>query len=142
MALPVPRPGLVVGYSFLWPDEEAAGRESGVKDRPCAIVLTVQQDDGDTAVLVVPITHTPPRDPALAVELPAATKKRLGLDEQRSWIVVSDLNRFVWPGPDLRPVAPGRFEYGLLPAALFEDIRRKIIAAHEARETRIVKRSE
>ncbi len=142
MALPVPRPGLVVSYSFLWADEEAAGRDAGVNDRPCAVVLTVQQDDGDTAVLVVPVTHTPPTDPSLAVELPAATKQRLGLDEQRSWVVVSDLNRFLWPGPDLRPATPGRFEYGLLPAALFEEIRRKILAAHEARKTRTVRRTE
>lgn len=142
MALPVPRPGLVISYSFLWPDEDAAGRESGAKDRPCAIVLATQQDDGDLTVLVVPITHAPPRDPSLAVELPAATKQRLGLDSGRSWVIVTELNRFIWPGPDLRPVAPGRFEYGLLPAALFEEIRQKILTAYDARRTRIVKRTE
>lgn len=142
MALPAPQPGLVVSYSFLWPDEAAEGRESGAKDRPCAVVLTMQKQDGDIAVLVAPITHAPPADPALAVELPAATKKRLGLDEQRSWVIVTDLNRFIWPGPDLRPIAPGRFDYGLLPASLFEEVRQKIIAAYEARQARTVKRSD
>lgn len=57
-----------------------------------------------------------------AIEIPAATKARLGLDAERSWIVTSEVNVFSWPGPDLRPVdpkAPGRgFAYGFLPAAL------------------------
>jgi hypothetical protein len=57
-----------------------------------------------------------------AVEIPAVVKRHLGLDEARSWIVVSEINRFIWPGPDLRPVSraePGRFEYGFLTPALF-----------------------
>ena len=36
----------------------------------------------------------------------AATKRRLGLDDARSWIMVTEGNRFAWPGPDLRPIAP------------------------------------
>jgi hypothetical protein len=142
MALPVPQPGLVISYSFLWRHESGAGRESGAKDRPCAIVLTTQMEDGDIVVLVAPITHTPPSHPDLGVELPTATKQRLGLDEQRSWVVVSDLNKFVWPGPDLRPIAPGRFDYGLLPASLFEEIRQKILAAHQAGKSGTVQRTE
>jgi hypothetical protein len=39
-------------------------------------------------VTVLPISHTPPADPELAVELPAATKRRLGLDDERSWVVL------------------------------------------------------
>lgn len=73
---------------------------------------------------MAPITHRPPAPASRAVELPAATKRRLGLDDARSWIVTNDLNRFVWPGPDLRPI-PGRpaaFAYGLIPAALYEQV--------------------
>jgi hypothetical protein len=33
-----------------------------------------------------------------AVEIPAVVKRHLGLDEARSWIVVSEINRFIWPG--------------------------------------------
>ena len=65
-----------------------------------------------------PVTHSPPERPEEAVEIPAVVKRRLGLDEARSWIVVSEINRFIWPGPDLRPVSraePERFEYGFLP---------------------------
>jgi hypothetical protein len=35
------------------------------------------------------------------------TKRRLGLDAEQSWIMITEANGFVWPGPDLRPV-PGR----------------------------------
>ena len=43
----------------------------------------------------------------------AATKRRLGLDDQRSGIIAGDLNQIVWPGVDLRPAAydPHAFAY-------------------------------
>jgi hypothetical protein len=53
-------------------------------------------------VLVLPITHTPPDHPALAVEFPAKVKDRLQLDDARSWVVLFECNEFVWPGPDPR----------------------------------------
>jgi hypothetical protein len=100
---PRPEAGLVIGYSYLWLREYREGREEGVKDRPCAIVLALTDDDGGTRVTVLPITHTSPSDPAKAIELPLATKERLGLDAERAWIVVGEGNEFLWPGPDLRP---------------------------------------
>jgi hypothetical protein len=77
--------------------------------------------------------------------IPAATKRRLGLDDERSWVVLSEANRFLWPGPDLRPVTPGdaaSVAYGQLPYALFEEIRTKFIAAIRARRAGLVPRSE
>jgi hypothetical protein len=67
-------------------------------------------------VTVVPITHTPPSDPADAVQIPPSLKAHLGLDDLLSWIVVTETNDFLWPGPDLRPrrdVTPARFDYGV-----------------------------
>lgn len=144
MPLPTPEPGLVVRYSFLWREQAARGRDEGEKDRPCAVVVTTSNDQGDTVVIVLPITHAPPRDPSLAVEIPAATKTRLGLDDDRSWIVVTDANRFIWPGPDLRPRTPGDMSsvaYGLLPAKLFNEVRDKLAAAVAARLAGAVKRT-
>jgi hypothetical protein len=46
MSWPTPRAGLVIRYSYLWQSEAAAGREDGVKDRPCAIVLAIDADSG------------------------------------------------------------------------------------------------
>jgi hypothetical protein len=145
LPLPEPVPGLVIGYSYLWRDEHRRGGEDGTKDRPCAIILISQDCDDDRHVTVLPITHTPPVDPRVAVELLAATKRRLGMDEARSWVVLTEANRFIWPGPDLRPVRRGGdrgFAYGQLPHALFEEIRTKFIAAIRARRATLVPRTE
>lgn len=137
MPLPIPVPGLVVRYSFLWSHEARAGSEDGSKDRPCAVLLTVATRNGQPLVTVLPVTHTPPTDERLAVEIPAGTKKRLGLDDARSWIVLTEANRFQWPGPDLRPVPGDKaadVAYGLLPAALYDLVRTKWLAAFDARK--------
>ncbi|MGE3477663.1 MAG: hypothetical protein AB7H70_17820 [Rhodospirillaceae bacterium] len=47
MSFPAPVPGLVIRYSYLWRDEFLKGREEGVKDRPCALVLVTYAEDGD-----------------------------------------------------------------------------------------------
>lgn len=94
---------------------------------------------------MLPVTHTPPSVLELAVEIPAATKRRLGLDDERSWVALSEANRFLWPGPDLRPARPGDAAsgaYGQLPYTLFEEIRQKFIAAIKARRAGVVRRSE
>jgi hypothetical protein len=130
MTWPIPRPGLVIRYSYLWSQEAAAGREEGIKDRPCAIVLAVRRE-GETKVYVLPVTHAPPANPNDAVELPAQVKARLGLDDQRSWIVVTETNSFVWPGPDLRFVpgkGPESVEIRLLPPGLFRIVRDRFAA--------------
>ena len=145
MALPKPVPGLVIRYGYLWAEEHARGQEEGVKDRPCAVILLTTDEDGEQWVTVVPVTHTRPSLPELAVEIPAATKRRLGLDEERSWVVLREPNRFLRPGPDLRPARPGdatTVAYGQLPYTLFEEIRTKFIAAIGAHRAGVVPRSE
>lgn len=145
MSLPVPVPGLVIRYTYLWSEEHLRGQEEGVKDRPCAVILVTGDERGERMVTVLPITHSPPANPALAVEIPHATKRRLGLDDQRSWIVLTEANRFVWPGPDLRPAQPGELAsvaYGLLPRALFKEATAKLADAIAARLVRVVGRTE
>lgn len=144
MTLPTPEPGLVVAYAYLWRTEHQQGREEGVKDRPCAIVLTALDHEGEIVVTVAPITHTPPIQPDEAVELPLATKRRLGLDAERSWVVVNEVNRFVWPGPDLRPVSrhePGRLDYGMLPPGLFRQVRTRLLTCAKAQRLQVIPRS-
>jgi hypothetical protein len=129
--LPNPEPGLVICYAYLWHSDHIKGLEEGLKDRPCAIVLATDTKDGDKIITVVPITHAEPQEEASSLEIPPITKKRLGLDAQRSWVIVSEVNRFIWPGPDLRPISrsdPDTFDYGLLPPAFLEQVRSKLIA--------------
>jgi hypothetical protein len=145
--LPAPVPGLVIRYAYLWHREHLAGREEGEKDRPCAIVVALRaaEDAGETRVLVLPVTHSAPAQPTLAVEIPAPVKKRLRLDADRSWVVLSEWNEFVWPGPDLRR-APGGNEssvaYGMLPPGLFAIIRDRFLALATAAQARRVPRTE
>lgn len=57
---------------------------------------------------------------------------------------MSELNRFVWPGPDLWLRERGdaaSVTYGELPAALFREVLRKLEAALVARFTRTTTRS-
>jgi mRNA-degrading endonuclease toxin of MazEF toxin-antitoxin module len=89
MPLPEPEPGLVISYSYLWHYERNSGVEEGRKDRPCVILVAVErQQDGDTVVVALPVTHRPPEDAAVTVEIPQAVKQQLGLDLERSWVVV------------------------------------------------------
>ena len=145
LSLPAPVPGLVIRYSYLWASEHARGQEEGVKDRPCAIVLTTTGEAGGYVVTVLPVTHTPPADARLAVEIPMAVKRRLRLDDDRSWVVLTEANRFTWLGPDLRPARPGdaaSVAYGPLPYALFEDIRLRFIAILKRRMSATVTRTD
>jgi PemK-like, MazF-like toxin of type II toxin-antitoxin system len=145
VSLPPPHPGLVISYAYLWAREHGQGAEEGRKDRPCAIVAARQLIEGREVVTVVPITHTPPSDPADAIEIPPALKAHLGLDGMPSWIVVTETNDFLWPGPDLRPrrdVTPARFDYGMLPPRFFAHVRDRILQAHLRRRLNRVSRSE
>ena len=145
MTLPTPEPGLVIRYAFLWSHEAALGRDEASKDRPCAVLLSATTQDRQMVVTVLPVTHRQPQDPDLSVELPAKTRRRLGLDGGPAWIILNEANRFEWPGPDLRAVpgdAAGSAVYGLLPAALYEVVREKWLAAFDARKARQTIRSD
>ena len=98
VALPQPVPGLVIRYSYLWLEEHRKGQEEGVKDRPCAVILVTQDAEGEQLVTVLPVTHSTPTNPSLAIEIPAETKRRLGLDDARSWVVLTEANQFTWLG--------------------------------------------
>lgn len=143
MALPDPAPGLVISYAYLWHDQHRAGAEEGRKARPCAIVVASTDEDGDTKVYVAPITHSRPDTDPHAVELPLAVKRRLGLDDAPSWVVTRELNRFIWPGYDLRPIsrdAPEVFSWGFLPVEVFAALKRGIAAHQRERRLRLTPR--
>ncbi len=133
---PSPVRGLVIRHAFLWSHEQAAGRTEGQKDRPAVIVLTVKAGEmGGVRVGVVPITHTAPNDPAGAIELPDDVKRSLGLDALRQWVVLDEINRFIWPGFDLRDIPRTSADsYGMLPLGLFDEILRGVLARHRLRK--------
>jgi len=135
---------MVIRYGYLWLHEHRQGQEEG-KDRPAAVIIVLDDDPQHPLVTVLPITHAPPSDPAAAIEIPSSTKQRLGLDDDRSWIVLSELNDFRWPGPDLRPL-PGKdastIVYGVLPPDMFQIVRQRVAARVRAGQMTRVRRTE
>jgi hypothetical protein len=121
------------------------GREEGSKDRPALVLaLSVVRDNGQLRVLVLAITHVEPKRVSDAIALPLDAKRDLGLDDVPSWIVTTEANSFIWPGPDIRPV-PGRTPfspfYGRVPAALLIEVARSYLANRNRQRARIVGRS-
>jgi hypothetical protein len=130
-----PKIGWVLRYDYLWSEEDHA--EVSSKERPAVVVLAFKRTEGRVLVRVVPITHRNPGDPTQAIEISAITKKRLGLDAIRSWIVLDHANQFACPGPDIRRVPgknPATIYYGPLPPGLYGELRRRladlIISSH------------
>lgn len=136
---------MVIRYSYLWHAKHEAGREEGRKDRPCAIILVTEDIRGREIVTVLPVTHSPPDDPTLALELPPETKMRLGLDTDRSWVVLSEANRFAWPGPDLRPLSSAdatSVSYGVVPENFYRAMRARFVSVLKSGRARVVKRDD
>jgi hypothetical protein len=143
LAIPTPEPGLVLNYAYLWHEEFRAGQEEGRKNRPTVIVLcATQSEDQATIVTVLPITHAAPKNEREAVEIPPAIKKHLGLDDDRSWIIITEGNEFVWPGFDLRKV-PNKdaYDYGFLPPRFFEKVRNAFVEFAKSRKVKSTLRS-
>jgi hypothetical protein len=132
---------MVIAYSYLWAVEARRGGEEGRKDRPCVIVLSIEQRGGETNVVVAPVTHTRPDSPKGRVALPLSTKQRLGLDDEPSWIGTDDLNSFVWPGHDLRYIrGSDRYDYGVLPASILAEVKKQVLELAEAGEMALTTR--
>ncbi len=76
-----------------------------------------------------PITHKSPTGKTVGVEIPQDVKKKLGMDDAPSWIIVSEHNVDLWPNGGLSPV-PGRggaFHYGFISLGLFAKIKEEFI---------------
>lgn len=109
------------------------------------VVLTTETQGARTIVTVAPMSTQPPHDGDSAVEVPAQVRNHLGLGDRRSWIVSGELNRFVWPGPDLRPILSSQGTtpyYGNVPERLLLAVRKQIAQAVAAGKMRTTKRTE
>jgi hypothetical protein len=141
MPLPRPEPGLVFRYDYLWLDETTSARASG-KERPACLVATLDDEADPQLVVILPITHSRPRGETVGIEIPQAVAEKLGLDEARSWIIVSEANIDFWPNAGLAPLPSkrGTYAYGFLPPMLFENVRCRFMALLTERRTKLVRR--
>jgi hypothetical protein len=132
VALPDPKPGLVIRYDYLWSREAAAACDQG-KDRPVCLVAASDTTANLRYVVILPITHSAPTGGAIGVELPPKVRQALGLDEAPSWVIVSEHNVDEWPNGGLAPVPgrPGVFSYGFIPPSLFAQIKAKFLELSE-----------
>jgi hypothetical protein len=107
------------------------------------VVVLARRTIGDKMeLLVAPITHSQPAA-SDGVAIPQMVKAHLGLDNDASWIVVAELNRFIWPGPDIRPAKGSDTPlYGAIPARLFGQVRQAVSDLAKANTVRIPKRTE
>jgi mRNA-degrading endonuclease toxin of MazEF toxin-antitoxin module len=105
-----PAPGLVIKYDFLWKEDKDAGHEDGLKDRPCAIILTSRErEDGSREIVLCPITQSPPSEAEGGVKVPLSVSRHLGLDDDQSWIKTHQVNTLRWEKGRLpHGVTPGR----------------------------------
>ena len=131
MALPDPTPGLIVRYDYLWSREAAAGQDYG-KERPACLVAASDPAALPRFVVLLPVTHSRPRDDAEGVEIPPKVRAHLGLDDEPCWVIVSEYNVDNWPTAGLAPLpGTGAFAYGFLPPALFTRIRAAFVGLAE-----------
>lgn len=139
----IPEPADVISYAYLWAGEAAAGQEEGLKDRPVVVVVARIVRGDHVELLVAPVTHTAPERKEDGLEMPPGVKRHLGLDSERSWILLTELNRFIWPGPDVR-IAPGRETplYDAIPERLFVKLRDGIVARAGAGRLEVTKRTD
>jgi len=142
VALPDPKPGLVIRYDYLWADEAALGRDQG-KDRPACLVAASDAASTPRFVVILPITHTPPAGDTVGIEIPAKVKTAIGLDAAPSWVIVSEHNVDEWPNAGLAavPGRPGVFAYGFIPPGLFAQIKAKFLELSQRRRGAGVRRS-
>jgi hypothetical protein len=142
VALPEPKPGLVIRYDYLWLDEATLGRDQG-KDRPACLVAATDAASTPRFVVILPITHTPPAGSTVGVEIPANVRKAIGLDDAPSWVIISEHNVDEWPNAGLSPVPgrPGVFAYGFIPPGLFAQIKAKFLELTQRRRGVGVRRS-
>jgi hypothetical protein len=117
-----PHPGMVVHYEYLWHSEHESGLEDGHKARRCIVI-----DDENGIVTVSPITHKQPAKIMDGIEIPENVKTLLNMDQDRSWVICTEVNRFSWVGPDLKNIPRKKsFVHGTIPNSFYQKVLQRI----------------
>jgi hypothetical protein len=133
VALPEPKPGLVIRYDYLWNREAASGRDHG-KDRAACLVEASDSNTKPRFVVILPIIHSAPAGNTIGIAIPPRVRQALGLqalglDDEPCWVIISEHNVDEWPNGGLQPLPgrPGVFSYGFIPPGLFAQIKTKFL---------------
>jgi hypothetical protein len=141
VALPEPKPGLVIRYDYLWNREAASGRDHG-KDRPACLVAASDSNTKPRFVVILPITHSAPAGNTIGIAIPPRVRQALGLDDEPCWVIVLEHNIDAWPNGGLQPLPgrPGIFSYGFIPPSLFLQIKTKFLELARRKQSSAVRR--
>lgn len=141
MPLPEPELGMVLRYDYLWSREASKGQQQG-KDRPNCLVVSNDSAVNPRLIVLLPITHSPPVGDTIGIEIPHKVKKAIGLDDEPSWVIVSEYNVDEWPSAGLSqiPGKPGTYVYGLIPPSLFASVKSKFLELVRRKRSKLVKR--
>jgi hypothetical protein len=142
MPLPGLDLGLIVRYEYLWHRRKDA--PTADKDHPACVIATFRNEGAaDDFVVYLPISHTPPGQGEVGVELSAHAKRAAGLDSAPQWVLISECNIDTWP-QDLRslPGQMGRFHYGHLPPSEFRNLRDQFVGRYREKKVKQVLRYE
>ena len=144
MARPDPQRGQVVRYEYLWASEALQdGLSEGEYPRPCAVVVQIApKDGGPLQAMLCGITHTEPRPPSEGILVPPDLKRSLGLDDQPSWVITSEVNTVNWSDRRFVKTPSGQWEYGVFPRELMEEIRDRMMVRIRAGSMDVVNRPE
>lgn len=58
------------------------------------------------------------------------------------WIITTELNQFIWPGPDLGPTHSGEYLYGYLPERLMRLVLDQVKKRARDKQLKSVPRTE
>jgi hypothetical protein len=92
--------------------------------------------------MLCPITHTEPTPPSVGIEISSEDSKESGLDDQRSWVIVSEVNKVSWSSGRFERTNFGKWEYGELPEQVMMAIREAIVARVSAGQMDVIDREQ
>jgi|SRR4051812_2439780 hypothetical protein len=92
--------------------------------------------------MVCAITHSPPEPPTIGIEIPAEAKGDTGLDEDRSWVIVNEVNKVGWSSSRFTRTNLGRWTYGVLPEEVMTAVRDAIRDRIKANQMDVVDRDQ
>ena len=133
-----PRAGAVLRYPYLWARQSTNGETEGRKSRPCAVILSLRADSGQTELRLCAVTTQPPHKGTRAVEIPEIEKRRAGLEGGlQLWVIVDEHNVDVFEQSFY--IEPHR-QIGAFSSAFTKDLQAEMILALRQRNSKSVRR--
>ena len=133
-----PRAGAVLRYPYLWARQAGRGETEGRKIRPCAVILALKAEHGQTELRLCAATTQPPQKGTHAIEVPEIEKRRAGLDSGlQLWVVVDEHNVDVFEQSFY--IEP-HSQIGTFSSAFTKDLQAEMIVALRKRNSKAIRR--